>query len=91
MVPITVAALSHDQVRARLIDLIQEITGSEPGDVNDDATLDSLKMDSITFVELQVAIEDEWGIEIDAIEVVELNALGAIIDYVYGRIPGQSP
>ena len=91
MADIPAAAVSHDQVRARLIELVQEITGSEPGGITEDATLDSLKMDSITFVELQVAIEDEWGIEIDAIEVVELNALGAIIDYVHARIPGQSP
>jgi len=40
-------------------------------------------MQSIAFVELQVAIEDEYQIQIDPIRVVELNEFGAIVDYVY--------
>ena len=40
-------------------------------------------MESVAFVELQVAIEDEYAIEIDPIRIVELNEFGAIGDYVY--------
>ena len=38
----------------------------------------------MAFVELQVALEDDYGIELDAVEMVELNRLGAIVDYLHG-------
>jgi len=43
---------------------------------------DDLGLESVAFVELQVALEDELGIEIDPIRVVELNQLAAIVQYL---------
>lgn len=43
---------------------------------------DDLGLESVAFVELQVALEDELGIEIDPIQVVELNELSAIVRYL---------
>lgn len=43
---------------------------------------DDLELESVAFVELQVALEDELGIEIDPIAVVELAQLSAIVDYL---------
>ncbi|MBX3026390.1 acyl carrier protein [bacterium] len=45
---------------------------------------DDLGLESVAFVELQVTLEDELGIEIDPIQVVELNELSAIVDYLCG-------
>lgn len=46
----------------------------------------SLKMESIAFIELQVALEERFDIEIDPLEVLELNEFGAIVDYLHGQI-----
>lgn len=43
---------------------------------------DDLGLESVAFVELQVTLEDELGVEIDPIEVVELNQLSAIVEYI---------
>jgi len=76
--------LTHDQVRDRLTLLINEIAGIPPERVTNQAAVDGdLRMESVVFVELQVAIEDEYGIELDLIHLVELNEFGAIVDYVY--------
>ena len=64
--------------------LIHEIVGIPVDVITDTATVDEeLQMNSVAFVELQVAIEEEYDIQIDPIEVVELNQFGAIVDYVY--------
>lgn len=55
--------------------------------IDDRATLDNeLQMESVAFVELQVALEDELGIEIDPVQVVELNEFGAIVQYIHGLV-----
>lgn len=78
------------EVRERLACLINEVANIPLDRITEDATVDdALQMQSVTFVELQVAIEDEYAIQIDPIEVVELNQFGAIVDYVCDVIRGQ--
>jgi acyl carrier protein len=64
---------------------VHEITGIPLDVLTEDATIDrDVRMESVAFVELQVALEDDYGIELDAVEMVELNRLGAIVDYLHG-------
>jgi acyl carrier protein len=57
--------------------------GVNPDQITPNATItDDLGLESVAFVELQVTLEDELGIEIDPIHVVELNQLSAIVDYL---------
>jgi len=78
------------EVRERLACLINEIAGVPKIRITDSATVDDdLQMQSVAFVELQVAIEEEYQIQIDPIEVVELNQFGAIVDYVHRCIVPQ--
>ena len=78
------SAPSREEVRKRLVALISEIASIAPETITDTASIDEgLQMNSVVFVELQVAIEDAYDIRIDPIEVVELNEFGAIVDYVH--------
>jgi acyl carrier protein len=78
------ATLSRDAIRERLTSLICEVANIPRERITETATVDEeLQMQSVAFVELQVAIEDEYEIQIDPIRVVELNQFGAIVDYVY--------
>jgi acyl carrier protein len=75
------------EIRSRLIRLISEITHIPTAQITEGATLDQeLGMESAIFVEVQVAVEDEYDIEIDPLEVLELNEFGAIVDYVYALV-----
>ena len=72
------------QVEAFLRQLVSEVAKVPPDVVVATATIDdALRMESVGFVEMQVAIEDEFGIEIDPVRVVELNEFGAIVNYVF--------
>ena len=76
---------SREAVRERLRHLVHEITGIPLDVLTEDATIDrDVRMESVAFVELQVALVDDYGIELDAVEMVELNRLGAIVDYLHG-------
>ena len=81
------ASPSREDVREQIARLMSEIAGIPIDCATDAATLDgTLQMQSVQFVELQVAIEDEYQIEIDPIRVVELNGLGAIVEYIHDCI-----
>lgn len=76
-----------DHVRSLLARLLSEIGGIGADKIRLGATIDGdLQMESVAFVELQVALEEELGIEIDPVRVVELNEFGAIADYLYGLV-----
>ena len=78
-------------VRKRLVSFIHEIAAIPLEHITDEATVEAeLQMQSVAFVELQVAIEDEYQIQIDPIRIIELNAFGAIVDYVYECVLTQT-
>jgi len=83
-------SVTRAHVRDVVATLVEEI-GKIPRDrIVDGATLDeALRMESVALVELQVAIEDEYDIELDPIRIVELNEFGAIADYVLQQIAAK--
>ncbi len=71
-------------MKGRLTFLLNEIAGIPRERITDSATVDQdLQMHSVVFVELQVAIEEEFNIVIDPLRIVELNEFGALADYIY--------
>jgi len=85
--PQTRARVSPAEVKHRLRSLITEIAKIPSERIVDSATVDDdLAMESVMFVELLVALEDEYHIEIDPVNVLELNEFGLIADYVHQQI-----
>jgi len=83
--------VTREAVRRKLMSLLTEIAGIPSDVITDSATVDNeLQMKSVAFVELQVAIEDAYEIEIDPIQVLELNRFGAIVDYVFESAAAQA-
>lgn len=81
----SISAPGRDAVRDRLRLLVHEITGVPLEALTEDATIDQdMRMESVAFVELQVTLEDDYDIELDAVAVVELNRFGDIVDYIHG-------
>jgi len=82
---------TRTELRDRIVCLINEIAGIEPDKITEDAKVDEeLQMSSVAFVELQVAIEEEYQIQVDPIQLVELNRFGAIVDYVHSCISSDN-
>ena len=73
----------REEIRERVAQLLHEVAGVPLENVREDATIENdLHMESVAFVELQVAIEAEYDIEVDPIQVVELDRFGDVVDYI---------
>jgi acyl carrier protein len=79
--------VTREQVCARVSSFIHEIAKIPADRITEAASIDEdLAMQSVAFVEIQVAIEDEYDIELDPIRIVEIDRLGGIVDYIVGVI-----
>lgn len=79
----------REEIRRRVAHLLHEVTGIPIENVREDTSIeDDLRMESVAFVELQVAIESEYGIEVDPIQVVELDRFGDVVDYIASLVDG---
>lgn len=75
---------TRNEVEGHLRDLLHQIGGIPTERIADAATVDDeLQMSSLAFLELQAALEDEYGIQLDPIQVVELGSFAAIVDHVH--------
>ncbi len=71
------------EVRRFLSRALQDIAQIPPEAITDTACLDAeLQLESVSLIEVQVATEDEFDIELDAIHVLELNEFRAIVAYI---------
>jgi acyl carrier protein len=79
----TERTLTRQHVRDFLARLLVEVGHISVDNIFDEATLDeNLRMESVAFIETQVALEEEFEIEIDLLRVVEINRFGGIVDYI---------
>lgn len=86
------AAPTKEHVRELLVCLLVEIGKIPREAIRDGATVDGdLRMESVTFVEIQVTLEEALDIEVDLIEIVELNEFAAIVDYVHRQTQRSAP
>ena len=78
--------LEREEVRAVLWSMLREAGRIETDALTEASTIeDDLKIESIRFVELQVAIEEHYDIQLDPITIIELNELGKVLDYVWSQ------
>jgi acyl carrier protein len=78
---------TRKDILLRIAELFSEVTGLPSDGIGESSTFESdLKLESVKFVELHVAIEEEFDIELDPVELVELNDLGTISTYLYSII-----
>jgi acyl carrier protein len=71
--------------------LIQENAGIPASLVRDDSTIDGdLAMDSFSFISLQVAVEDEFGIVCDPAEIEACKRFDAIVALVRDKVDAEN-
>jgi acyl carrier protein len=83
---------TRSEVKGRLVSLLNEIAGIPKERITATAAVDGdLQMASVVFVEVQIAVEEEFDITIDPLRIVELNEFRAIADYIYDCVSCQVP
>lgn len=78
--------LSLEEVKAKLRRLIAEVSGVRPEEIQDSSALgEDIQLPSIAFVELQVAVEDAFQIEIDPVDVMERATFGGVAALIFEK------
>jgi acyl carrier protein len=78
------SAVERSQIREFLAREIHVTCGIPLMSIEDSSTIDKdLTLESIQLVALQVAVEQEFDIAVDFLEVLRLNSFGQIVSYIH--------
>jgi len=78
-----------DSTESKVKDIIVEQLGVNPDQVNPDAKfIEDLGADSLDTVELVMAFEEEFSIEVPDEEAEKLQSVGDVISYIDGNKEG---
>jgi acyl carrier protein len=76
---------------ANLKDILVNRVGLPEADVIDDpdASFEDMGLDSLAFVEIQLAMQQEYGFTISDEDASKIHTVGEAIEYVNGRLAEQ--
>jgi len=75
-----------ENIEQRVRDIFAKQFGLNPADIKDDDTWESLKGDSLDEIEIAMAIEDDFGIEIPDTQLEKLHSVSQFIAYVQENV-----
>jgi len=76
-------AMTQQEILAGLSEIIDEIAGVPANEVTPEKTfVDDLDIDSLSMVEIAVAAQDKFGVEIPDDQLKDLKTVQDVIDYV---------
>jgi acyl carrier protein len=77
---------SIGEIRARLAQILEEIAGVAPSDLRDGAGFrEDLKMDSLSVLELVLAVEEMFDVQISNRDIPTLRTVGTAVRCVQRR------
>ncbi len=76
-------AMTQQEILAGLSEIIDEIAGVPADEVTPEKTfVDDLDIDSLSMVEIAVAAQDKFGVEIPDDQLKDLKTVQDVVDYV---------
>lgn len=72
-----------EEIRTKLADIVNQVAGVSTEDVQlDKSFTDDLDVDSLSMVEIIVAVEDEFDVEVPDEEAKNLRTVGDAVAYI---------
>ena len=79
--------MDRDEAFAKFTDNAVEVLAVDPSKITVEATFgDDLGADSLDLVELVMALEEKFDIEVDEDELKEIKTVGEAFDLIYAKI-----
>jgi acyl carrier protein len=83
--------MTRDEVFERIRDYLAAELQADAGAIGEATRFkDDLGADSLHLVELLVELEDSYGIRIPDDEAAKMETVGAVVDFVAGRVPEKA-
>lgn len=81
--------MSRDNILQRLGTVIEDSSAEDIdwSTVDNETTLDSFGFDSLSVLDLIFDLDQEFGTEIEASEILKMNTVGDMVTYLEGAIP----
>ncbi len=77
---------STDEIRAGLAEILNEIADVDQANVTDDKSFtDDLEVDSLSMVEVVMAAQEKFGVEIPDEDVQQLKTVGDAVTYIHDK------
>ena len=77
--------MANEEIKDGLAEILEEVAGVLPADVSEEKSFtDDLDVDSLSMVEIAVAAQDKFGVEIPDDQLKNLKTVQDVIDYVRG-------
>ena len=84
-------AATQEEIIAGLAEIIEEVTGIEPSEVTPEKSfVDDLDIDSLSMVEIAVAAQDKFGVEIPDDQLKDLTTVQDVVNYVSKNAGGSA-
>jgi acyl carrier protein len=74
--------MQHTEIETTFAELLEDIIGIQPAQIDRDLHLEKLGLDSLSKIDLAVAVEDRFGIAIPDDDLERLATVGDLLDYV---------
>ncbi|WP_159943670.1 MULTISPECIES: acyl carrier protein [unclassified Nocardiopsis] len=76
-------AHSEQEILEGLGEIIEEIVGTEPSEVTPEKSfVDDLDIDSLSMVEIAIAAQDKFGVEIPDDQLKDLKTVQDVINFI---------
>ena len=80
-------AVNEQEILAGLAEIVDEIAGVPADEVTPDKSfVDDLDIDSLSMVEIAVAAQDKFGVEIPDDQLKDLKTVQDVITYVHKNV-----
>ncbi|WP_018218335.1 acyl carrier protein [Salinispora vitiensis] len=75
--------MNRDEIRAALAEILEEVVGLDAAEVTEDKSfIDDLDVDSLSMVEVLVALDERLGVRIPDDEVANLVTIGDAMTWI---------
>ena len=83
--------MANEEIQKELAEIVEEISGVAAADVTSDKSfVDDLDIDSLSMVEIAVAAQDKFGVEIPDDELKDLTTVQDVVTYVAKHSGGSA-
>jgi acyl carrier protein len=75
--------MDEKEIRSKVVEIVKDKLGIEEDKITDDAKyVEDLGADSLSLVDVAMALEDEFGMKIPDEDIEKITTVGATVQYI---------